>query len=184
VWQFTAEGAIASSPQIANGLIYFGSFDTNVYALNAATGKKVWAFSTSNWVWADPLIVGNLLVIGSLDHNVYALDAATGRVVQLLDIGLRAVSTGRRAVRAVGPLFLLLVCHTLTPSKRVLGDPSRAIAGGLPTRRRAALTDLYPAAGARVRLSPNLWAIEPGRAVGNDVGLDVGRGIVTLKASP
>jgi outer membrane protein assembly factor BamB len=35
-----------SSPAVANGLVYFGSDDGVVYALNASTGAKLWSYST------------------------------------------------------------------------------------------------------------------------------------------
>src|SRR5215211_4787920 len=35
-----------SSPVVANGVVYFGSGDHNVYALDASTGKEKWRFRT------------------------------------------------------------------------------------------------------------------------------------------
>ena len=35
-----------SSPAVANGVVYVGSDDGNVYALNAATGAELWSYTT------------------------------------------------------------------------------------------------------------------------------------------
>jgi eukaryotic-like serine/threonine-protein kinase len=68
-----------SSPVIANGLVYFGSGDTNVYALDAETGSLKWKFKTGDIVHASPALANGTLFIGSWDSYFYALDADTGK---------------------------------------------------------------------------------------------------------
>lgn len=68
-----------SSPVVWQGAVYFGSGDTNVYALDAATGALKWKFATGDVVHASPAIANGVLFIGSWDSNFYALDAATGK---------------------------------------------------------------------------------------------------------
>jgi outer membrane protein assembly factor BamB len=68
-----------SSPAIANGRIYFGSGDGNVYAVDAATGVLQWKFATGNVVHASPAVVGNTVYVGSWDGRFYAIDADSGR---------------------------------------------------------------------------------------------------------
>lgn len=69
-----------SSPTVADSLVYFGSGDGNVYALEAASGKLRWSFHTGNVVHASPALANGLLYVGSWDSYFYALEAATGRV--------------------------------------------------------------------------------------------------------
>jgi PQQ-like domain len=38
LWYFEANSPIESSPAVANGVVYAGSDDDNLYALNAANG--------------------------------------------------------------------------------------------------------------------------------------------------
>jgi len=52
-WNYVTEG-ILIPPAIANGIVYVGSVDHNVYALNAATGTKVWNYTTGGWVLSPP----------------------------------------------------------------------------------------------------------------------------------
>ncbi len=68
-----------SSPTVADGVVYFGSGDGNVYALDAASGKLKWKFATGDVVHASPAIANGTLYIGSWDSYFYALDAATGQ---------------------------------------------------------------------------------------------------------
>lgn len=68
-----------SSPAIANGIVYFGSGDHAVYAVDAATGQQKWKFETGNVVHASPAVVDGTVYIGSWDRNMYALNATTGK---------------------------------------------------------------------------------------------------------
>ncbi len=68
-----------SSPAIANGFVYFGSGDGNIYALDATTGDLKWKFKTGDVVHASPAIADGKLFIGSWDSYFYALDSATGK---------------------------------------------------------------------------------------------------------
>lgn len=69
-----------SSPALAGDLVYFGSGDGNVYALEAASGKVRWSFQTGNVVHASPALANGLVYVGSWDSYFYALDAGTGQV--------------------------------------------------------------------------------------------------------
>jgi len=68
-----------SSPVVASGAVYFGSGDTNIYALDAATGVLKWKFKTGDVVHSSPALSDGTLFAGSWDSNFYALDAATGK---------------------------------------------------------------------------------------------------------
>ncbi len=67
-----------SSPVVSNDMVYFGSSDTFVYALNIKTGEKIWQYKTEAGIHSSPAIYKNYLIIGSWDSNVYCLDAKTG----------------------------------------------------------------------------------------------------------
>jgi outer membrane protein assembly factor BamB len=77
-WTFETGAAIHSSPAIVDGIIYFGSRDGNIYALDAETGAQVWVYKTDSWVESSPAVVSGVLYCGSTDGNLYALDAKTG----------------------------------------------------------------------------------------------------------
>ncbi len=43
-WTFHTNGEVVSSPAIVDGVIYVGSNDGNLYALDQQTGTKKWVF--------------------------------------------------------------------------------------------------------------------------------------------
>jgi outer membrane protein assembly factor BamB len=79
-WAYTTGNAVFSSPAVAGGTVYIGSWDLNVYALDAATGHVRWAYSTGGEVSSSPAVAGGTVYVGSADHKVYALGAAEGDV--------------------------------------------------------------------------------------------------------
>lgn len=68
-----------SSPVVVNGTVYFGSGDTNIYALDASTGLLKWQFKAGDVVHASPAYADGTLFVGSWDSYFYALDATTGK---------------------------------------------------------------------------------------------------------
>ena len=78
-WQFKTHGRVYSSPAIANGVLYIGSTDHNLYALNLQDGTLKWKFKTGSAVNSSPAVSGGLVYFGSYDGNFYAVDAATGQ---------------------------------------------------------------------------------------------------------
>ena len=45
-WKYTTGGAVESSPAVVGGVVYIGSSDDKVYALNATNGAKLWSYTT------------------------------------------------------------------------------------------------------------------------------------------
>jgi len=68
-----------SSPVVDDGTVFFGSGDSNVYALDAASGALKWKFKTGDVVHASPALAYGSVFVGSWDTYFYALDAATGK---------------------------------------------------------------------------------------------------------
>ena len=79
VWSFATKGAIVSSPSIVNGVVYFGSQDHNVYAVNAETGDKIWSFKTNNTIESSLAVADGKVVTGAEDGYVYCLDTKNGK---------------------------------------------------------------------------------------------------------
>jgi len=79
LWRFEA-GVIESSPLLVGKLLYFGSWDGKVYALDVRTHKVAWTFSTGDEVKAGPAYQNGTLYFASYDHKTYAVDARTGKL--------------------------------------------------------------------------------------------------------
>ena len=78
LWKFKTGSTVDSSAAVANGIVYVGSDDGNLYALDASTGALVWKYPTGPVEYSSPAVVNGMVYIGSFDHNLYALDASTG----------------------------------------------------------------------------------------------------------
>jgi outer membrane protein assembly factor BamB len=76
-WSFTA-GRSVSTPAVVDGVVYVGSQDGNLYALDAASGTQLWAFLTGAEILSTPAVVNGVVYVGSQDGNLYAIDAASG----------------------------------------------------------------------------------------------------------
>jgi outer membrane protein assembly factor BamB len=61
-------------------MVYLGSSDQYIYALDAATGAQRWRFQTGDRIVSAPTVTNGVVYVASTesDHHVYALDAKTG----------------------------------------------------------------------------------------------------------
>ncbi len=73
-WDFYLSSAVVSE-----SLVYFGSSDSTLYALNIESGEKIWNYKTTGSIHSSPAISNNSIIVGSWDSNVYCLDATTGK---------------------------------------------------------------------------------------------------------
>jgi outer membrane protein assembly factor BamB len=81
-WAVNIGGWSTSTPAIHEGVVFIGSDDGNVYALDAAaSGAVLWTYSTGASVWAAPAVADGKVYVGSLNHWFYALDEQTGGLV-------------------------------------------------------------------------------------------------------
>ncbi len=77
-WVFATEGMIWSRPIISEEILYIGSLDHKMYALNKHTGEQLWSFETRGGIVNAGLILRDVLYFGSLDSIFYSLDKRTG----------------------------------------------------------------------------------------------------------
>lgn len=63
----------------SDAMVYFGSGDGNLYAVDAQTGTLRWKFKTGGIIHSSPALFDGVVYIGSWDTYLYAIDAKTGR---------------------------------------------------------------------------------------------------------
>lgn len=80
-WKFHTGSEINSSPAIAGGVVFFGSNDGSLYAVDQQTGTQKWKFDTKSRIPSSPNVAGGIVYFGSYDGFFYAVDAATGKLV-------------------------------------------------------------------------------------------------------
>ena len=80
-WVYATDGKISSSPAVANGKVFIGSDDGNLYALNAYSGAKIWNYSMGTEVRSSPAVMDGRVYSGSDNGNFYCFDANTGEKI-------------------------------------------------------------------------------------------------------
>ena len=80
LWRFKST-PIESSPLLHGNRLFVGSWDHNVYALNAKTGRKIWSFQADNQVNTSAAYWKGRIFIGSDGGTLYALSAKNGRLL-------------------------------------------------------------------------------------------------------
>jgi outer membrane protein assembly factor BamB len=78
LWRFNA-GVIESSPLVVGNLLYVGSWDQHVYALDLRTHRPRWSFDAGASISGSPAYAKGTVFIGTDDGQLYALDARSGR---------------------------------------------------------------------------------------------------------
>ena len=87
IWRFATNNQIQSSPTVANGIVYVGSYSGYIYALNATNGALIWSYRAGGPTYSSPAIVNGVLYVGANDGNVYALNANNGGLIWIFYAG-------------------------------------------------------------------------------------------------
>ncbi|KAA3643213.1 MAG: protein kinase [Chloroflexi bacterium] len=80
LWTFEVEDEIRGTPLIHDGKVYIGSYDNNLYALNAATGEFDWKYATEGGIPGRPAFYDNNIFVGSEDNRLYAISTRSGKM--------------------------------------------------------------------------------------------------------
>jgi outer membrane protein assembly factor BamB/predicted Ser/Thr protein kinase len=81
IWRFRCEDEVRSSPRLQASLLYVGSYDHNLYALDVASGKFVWKYPTDGGIASTPHVTPQAVYVASEDNSLYALEPQTGQLV-------------------------------------------------------------------------------------------------------
>ncbi|MEK7784420.1 MAG: PQQ-binding-like beta-propeller repeat protein, partial [Chloroflexota bacterium] len=75
LWSYATGGYVYSSPAIgADGTIYVGSMDNQLYALNP-DGTLKWSYAAGDYIESSPAIgTDGTIYVGSYDNKLYALN--------------------------------------------------------------------------------------------------------------
>ena len=80
-WQFQTEGQILGSPAVADGLVFVGTNDRRIVALDEESGGVVWEHPLDIQPNSVPTVAGDFLYWGIRDGRIIALDYKTGEEV-------------------------------------------------------------------------------------------------------
>jgi outer membrane protein assembly factor BamB len=75
LWSYRVGGPVRSGLAVYNGVVYAGSDDGYLYAIDISTGTVRWKYRAGGAIQSQVLAAGGLVYFGSLDRQVYALHA-------------------------------------------------------------------------------------------------------------
>jgi outer membrane protein assembly factor BamB len=82
-WSYKTDGPVYSSPAADGDILFFGSTDTKLYALDVSGASPVslWNFTANGPIQSTPAIANGKVFFGSDKHMLYALDKVTGNLI-------------------------------------------------------------------------------------------------------
>ncbi|HEV8420682.1 MAG TPA: PQQ-binding-like beta-propeller repeat protein, partial [Actinomycetota bacterium] len=109
-WRFSMEDISRGGPTIADGMVFVGSRDRFVYAIDAEQGTRLWRKRLESSAEVAPAVDGGRVYAVSEngtngDTRLYALDAATGRTIWSKSPGGIAIGVSSPTV-AEGKVFV------------------------------------------------------------------------------
>ena len=110
-WKFKTDGGVFSSPAIARGVVFIGSTDGHLYAIDQRTGVEKWRFKTEGAVSSSPAFENETVYFGSYDGFLYAVASDTGLLKWKF-----AHEKGEKRFEAKG-------IHGATPKAQTIPDP-------------------------------------------------------------
>jgi outer membrane protein assembly factor BamB len=103
-WKFKAKDGIEGAAAIVHGIVYVGSLDEHLYALDLATGQLKWTYQTDpakgtkvGPIRASPSVRDGLIYVGDADGVFHCVDAATGNKRWTFDTGAEITSSANFA---------------------------------------------------------------------------------------
>ena len=76
-----------AAPALNEELVFIGSRDKHLHAVNRSSGKWVWRFKTGSRVDGGAIVFRDAVVFGSGDGRIYALNPSEGSEIWRLDLG-------------------------------------------------------------------------------------------------
>lgn len=80
-------------PVIAKGILYVGSTDNGIYAVEGAFGKTLWRHDAQAPIYAGVTVLGSTLIAGCYDGSVFKLDLLTRKETVRVKLPGPVVST-------------------------------------------------------------------------------------------
>ncbi len=84
LWKVDLGAAIVSNPVLADGVLYVGTVDGKLYAIDVVAHGVKWMFNGDGKVtpiWGSPVLTTNAVFFGDEDGNVYAVSKAEGKAL-------------------------------------------------------------------------------------------------------
>ncbi|MBI4652289.1 PD40 domain-containing protein [Candidatus Desantisbacteria bacterium] len=80
-WDIPIKSRIKCVPAIADGKIFFGSWDGTLFVLNTLSGSEIWKTKAKKAIYSSPLFHQERLYYSSWDGYLYAAQAKSGKTL-------------------------------------------------------------------------------------------------------
>lgn len=74
-WSVATEDLIESSPVLAGGVLYFGSNDGYLYAVDVASGEQLWRYPTAGAIKTSPAVIDGAVIVTNNRGEIIAVAA-------------------------------------------------------------------------------------------------------------
>jgi eukaryotic-like serine/threonine-protein kinase len=81
VWSFECEDEIRGTPTLHKNMLFVGSYDNNLYALNSETGEFLWKYAADGGIVSKPIVHEGNVYFGSEDKRIHVVYSRTGKIV-------------------------------------------------------------------------------------------------------
>lgn len=160
-WHFASPtGDSMWVPVVSDGVVYSGSSDGNMYAIDATNGAEMGRFATGDAIEASPTLADGILYFVSNDRNVYAIDIRDANELWRVAVDDGA-SKGPSIVDGTAYLgteagTVYAIREGVEPNSSASAGPSSSIDAGTP--------DASPSSGSAIRrvVLDDAAAVDPG----------------------
>lgn len=91
LWTFQTKDSIKSTPAVVDGVVYVGSMDEHLYAIDLAGGKEKWKYKAGP-LKAAPAVRNGLVFVGDSEGKFHCVKAANGDKSWTFDTDAEIVS--------------------------------------------------------------------------------------------
>ncbi|MEW6406572.1 MAG: PQQ-binding-like beta-propeller repeat protein, partial [Chloroflexota bacterium] len=84
VWSLDLGAAVVADPVLAEGILYTGTIDGKLYAIDLASQAILWSFDGNGAlasIWGSPVVTANAVFVGDEDGNIFAVGKSDGKTL-------------------------------------------------------------------------------------------------------
>lgn len=86
-------GSVVGNLVIDDDVLFIGSSDGRLYALDAIYGEKRWEFDTGGKIWTTPEVKGDIVYVGNYERKLYALQKRDGSLLWEIELSAAIASS-------------------------------------------------------------------------------------------
>ena len=93
LWVEQFDDWVRTSPSVHDNMVFIGSDDNRIHALDASTGERIWNYTVGGDVTSSAAVFYGRLYVGSDDRKLYCLNETTGELLWLFETAASILSS-------------------------------------------------------------------------------------------